>query len=337
MKSLSNVNMEEKGGTLVMNDFRKDFKKQMQDICPIAISFSREPFENCTPLRKSFESGKEFAEVSELAKSIEELLTIVEKSKMPAESDLILFGKMEVTYLDLVYRIEYMLVLLPAMRNHGVGNSFQTNKMELQYLKRLFLENPTKFVYNLKEFVSACQKFCEEAENFWDELDNIIDIPSFGKLINIKDMYVDFLEARDLFSIGYFVSGVFVVGKMIEAIYLRIYIKRNIRFNLGGQIIEGSDVERISFSDLNEILYRTPLCAGGEKIINRTTKDTIKALISYRNATAHPTKEVKTEDFKKRAFSLANLGITIVTELDKRIGRIHPNAAPYEVKKDWGY
>lgn len=92
-------------------------------------------------------------------------------------------------------------------------------------------------------------------------------------------------EARDLFCLGYFSTGLIVLGRAVERAILQLGKARKINSVDGFQ--ESTEWDSARFFERTKALYNIDMPDGSGKIINKRQYYLVQLLIDYRNQVAH--------------------------------------------------
>lgn len=138
---------------------------------------------------------------------------------------------------------------------------------------RIFKEL-NQLIYASQKLLTGFYKFIDEDRNF---VVNDVELP--------ESLALDFVHARDLFSVGFEEIGLLVAGRGLEGILREIARIRGIKIKNKKGISEASEA---SFFDLIETFYRLKWEDGEVRFIDSSTKALLHFLRETRNSGAHP-------------------------------------------------
>lgn len=100
-----------------------------------------------------------------------------------------------------------------------------------------------------------------------------------------EEYYKEVFEARDLFCLGYFSTGLIVLGRAVERVLLHVGHARHIRSvdGFGGS----TQWESARFFERTEALYNIDMPDDSGKMISKRQYHQIQLLIDHRNKVAH--------------------------------------------------
>lgn len=185
---------------------------------------------------------------------------------------------------------------------------------------------------DLQEFQADVRKIAdlmEAAGDLWMGFYEIVlQQETFLKFDLPDSLEIDFITARNLFSVGFDDVGVLIAGRGLEGVLREIARRKQLRFGTTGNEKPAWEAD---FRDIIEILYRARWKKGGTRLIDQPTKALLDYIRTIRNSHAHPKSTHDEPNYREQATLIASKA----NSLWKKATQKEAKLASRKIKKDW--
>jgi len=184
----------------------------------------------------------------------------------------------------------------------------------------------------IHDLYMAGEKLLEGHHEFKTEDDNFL-IEDLRNVYSRKDLMLDFVLARNLFSIGIDGIGAFVASRGFEGILREVAKRKGLTLKLqNGKTMLGSEA---SFHDLIELCYRARWRKDKRRLIKEETKHLLHYLRTTRNYSAHPSSQASDPSENRNWRSVATLVAETANSVWGDAQRERAQLISKEIPKEW--
>ncbi|WP_226040196.1 MAE_28990/MAE_18760 family HEPN-like nuclease [Natrinema sp. DC36] len=242
------------------------------------------PYENSNIVQRIFQLHSEFKNIFESMNGIDEIVKKYRREDISSGS-VVMDGKTLI--FKLIRGLEVFIYNFPdIIHNEWFGDFWQTVAAATWRAEEgWFKGEPDRLISRLEDILDYEPNSLYAG--VFQKLSNYIEF--MGSNINpneVPEKYRnDVYEARDMFCIGYYSTGLFVLGRAVEKALLELGQERKI------ETIEPfgreKDWDEAKFYSRKEALKKIQKPNSGKKMISKRQYHEISILVDYRNNVAH--------------------------------------------------
>lgn len=211
---------------------------------------------------------------------------------------------------SLMWSAEAVLLRCPGLENYEQCQRFLGHITSSEAIQDK-LENPRARVYFLHTLVPSAQDFLSGVSRYLDSYNEVIEIPCLPHLVGLVDLQEHIYEARDILSIGYVKTALFVLTRCIESAFRAI---------ADTHLNPPKKASKMSFDELTEFLAVAKLPHSNSPVLSSPMRSVASNLRSFRNVLAHA--DGLSDPFLLDSTDhLAHLAIALLRHLDDALGR----------------